>query len=39
MEKDKQISTENQSLGYVGLSRASENLFVNEGWVSFEEML
>ena len=38
MEKDVQISTENQSLGYVGLSRASENLFINEGWVSFKEI-
>ncbi len=35
-ENDKQISTERQSLGYVGLSRASENLYVNMGWVDFE---
>jgi DNA replication protein DnaC len=30
-----QISTERQCLGYVGMSRASKNLFVNQGWVPF----
>ncbi len=38
LENGKQISTERQSLGYVGMSRASENLFVNEGWVNFTEI-
>ena len=38
MENGQQISTERQSLGYVGLSRASENLFVNMGWAPFNEV-
>ena len=37
MENGVQISEERQSLGYVGMSRASENLFVNMGWVSFKD--
>lgn len=40
-ENGKQISTERQSLGYVAMSRASQNLFVYEGsvrGVSFEEI-
>ena len=38
LENGEQISTERQSLGYVGLSRASENLFVNTGWIDFKEI-
>jgi hypothetical protein len=37
-EKGKQISTERQSLVYVGMSRASLNLFVNQGNLPFEEI-
>ena len=38
LENGEQISTERQSLGYVGMSRASENLYVNEGGKRFVEL-
>jgi hypothetical protein len=38
MKDGKQVSTEMQSLNYVGMSRASHNLFVYEGDKSFEEI-
>jgi hypothetical protein len=38
LENGEQMSTERQSLGYVGMSRASENLHVNMGWIDFTEI-
>jgi hypothetical protein len=37
-ENEKQITTERQAMAYVGMSRASENLYVNKGSFNYIEL-